>query len=193
LLYIWFVIGHGRREILHFGVTAHPTSPWVVQQLRDAFPEESAPRFLIYDNDSIFSERVTESIENIGIEPQRTAFRSPMAEWDCREMGRQRSPRVAGSRGRHERTAPASPAARLCRLLQRRSSPHSASGFTHGATHRVPAFTGGPNRWTAPSRRPTSSLQVAGSSMTIGAAYPIRRIRGRRTNFENPQVPKRGL
>jgi transposase InsO family protein len=77
LLYAWFVIGHGRRKIIHFGVTAHPTSPWVVQQLREAFPEESAPRFLIYDNDSIFSERVTESIKNLGIEPQRTAFRSP--------------------------------------------------------------------------------------------------------------------
>ncbi len=71
------MIGHGRRKIIHFGVTAHPTSPWVVQQLREAFPEESAPRFLIYDNDSIFSERVTESIKNLGIKPQRTAFRSP--------------------------------------------------------------------------------------------------------------------
>jgi len=77
LLYAWFVIGHGRRKIIHFGVTAHPTSPWVVQQLREAFPDETTPRFLIYDNDSIFSERVTESIKNIGIEPQRTAFRSP--------------------------------------------------------------------------------------------------------------------
>ncbi len=77
LLYVWFVIGHGRREIIHFGVTAHPTSPWVVQQLREASPNEFAPRFLIYDNDSIFSERVTESIKKIGIEPQRTAFRSP--------------------------------------------------------------------------------------------------------------------
>jgi putative transposase len=77
LLYAWFVIGHGRREIIQLGVTAHPTSPWVVQQLREAFPEESAPRFLIYDNDSIFSERVTESIKNLGIEPQRTALRSP--------------------------------------------------------------------------------------------------------------------
>ena len=77
LLYAWFVIGHGRRDIIHFGVTAHPTSPWVVQQLREAFPNEFAPRFLIYDNDSIFSERVTESIKNIEIEPQRTSFRSP--------------------------------------------------------------------------------------------------------------------
>ncbi len=77
LMYVWFVIGHGRRKIIHFGVTAHLTSPWLVQQLREAFSEESAPGFLIYDNDSIFSERVTESIKNPGIEPQRTAFRSP--------------------------------------------------------------------------------------------------------------------
>jgi len=77
LLYVWFVIGHGRREILHFGLTAHPTSPWVVQQLRKAFPDETTPQFVIYDNDSIFSKRVTESVKNIGIEPRRTAFRSP--------------------------------------------------------------------------------------------------------------------
>jgi putative transposase len=77
LLYAWFVIGHGRREIIHFGVTAHPTSSWVVQQLREAFPNETAPRFLICDNDSIFSDRVTEMIDQLGIEPRRTAFRSP--------------------------------------------------------------------------------------------------------------------
>ena len=77
LLWAWFVIGHGRREIIHFGATEHPTSSWVIQPLRDAFPDDTSPRFLIYDNDSIFSGRVTETIENIGITPQRTAFRSP--------------------------------------------------------------------------------------------------------------------
>ena len=77
LLYVWFVIDHGRREIIHFAVTAHPTAPWVVQQLREGFPNDTAPRFLIYDNDSIFSERVTQTIEYLGIEPKRTAFRSP--------------------------------------------------------------------------------------------------------------------
>jgi len=78
LLYAWFVIGHGRREIVHFGVTEHPTSSWVVQLLREAFPEDTAPRFLIFDNDSIFSDRVTEMVGQIGIEPRRTAFRSPL-------------------------------------------------------------------------------------------------------------------
>ena len=77
LLYVWFVIGHGRRELLHFGVTEHPTSSWVTQQLREAFPDDTAPRFLIFDNDSIFSARVADSIEKLGIEPRRTAFRSP--------------------------------------------------------------------------------------------------------------------
>jgi len=48
-----------------------------VQQLREAFPNDNSPRFLIFDNDSIFSERVTEPIKTIGIEPQRTAYRSP--------------------------------------------------------------------------------------------------------------------
>ena len=77
LLYAWFAIGHGRREIIHFGVTEHPTSSWVVQHLREAFSNDTSPRFLIYDNDSIISERITETIETIGIEPRRMVFRSP--------------------------------------------------------------------------------------------------------------------
>ena len=52
LLYVWFAIDHGRRRILHFNVTASPTAHWVIQQLREAFPDEPTRRFLIYDNDS---------------------------------------------------------------------------------------------------------------------------------------------
>ena len=51
VLYCFFVIAHERRHILHFNVTKHPTSLWVVQQLREAFPFGSAPRFLIFDRD----------------------------------------------------------------------------------------------------------------------------------------------
>ncbi len=77
LLYVWFVIDHGRRRIIHFNVTANPTAQWVIQQLREAFPGESAPGYLIYDNDSIFSDRVTEAIEQLQVSPKRTAYRSP--------------------------------------------------------------------------------------------------------------------
>jgi hypothetical protein len=44
-LYCFFIISHNRRRILHFNVTKHPTSSWIVQQLREAFPFGSAPRF----------------------------------------------------------------------------------------------------------------------------------------------------
>ena len=47
LLYCLFVMGHDRRRILHFNVTKHPASQWIVQQLRESFPFDSAPRFLI--------------------------------------------------------------------------------------------------------------------------------------------------
>jgi transposase InsO family protein len=77
LLYVWFVIDHGRRRILHFNVTTNPTAHWVIQQLREAFPGESAPGYLIYDNDSIFSAAVTNSIEQFQVRPKRTAYRSP--------------------------------------------------------------------------------------------------------------------
>jgi len=77
LLYVWFVIDHGRRRIVHFIVATHPTAQWVIQQLREAFPGESALSHLIYDNDSIFSDRVTEAIEQLPMRPKRTAYQSP--------------------------------------------------------------------------------------------------------------------
>jgi transposase InsO family protein len=76
-LYEWFAIDHGRRRILHWNITESPTSRWVIQQLREAFPDEPIHRFLVYDNDSIFSYDVTEAIKSFGIRPKRTAFQNP--------------------------------------------------------------------------------------------------------------------
>ena len=53
LPYGFFVIEHGRRHIVHFNATFHPTSAWVIQQLREAFPYDTAPRYLIFDRDFI--------------------------------------------------------------------------------------------------------------------------------------------
>ncbi len=77
LLYVWFIIDHDRRRILHVNVTPHPTSQWVIQQLRESFPDDSAPDYLIFDNDTIFSREVSASIESLGTTPKRTAYRSP--------------------------------------------------------------------------------------------------------------------
>jgi transposase InsO family protein len=77
LLYVWFAIDHGRRRILHFNVTENPSARWVIQQLRETFPSVPEHRFLIYDNDAIFSPAVTSAIKSFEIDPKRTAFRSP--------------------------------------------------------------------------------------------------------------------
>ncbi len=77
LLYVWFLIEHGSRRIVHFNVTTSPTSAWVIQQLREAFPHESASRYLIHDRDSIFGARVDAAITALRTEPIRTGYRCP--------------------------------------------------------------------------------------------------------------------
>jgi transposase InsO family protein len=77
LLYVWFAINNGRRRMLHFNMTESPTAPWIIQQLREAFPDEPAHRYLIYDNDSIFSPVVTQALRSFQIDLKRTAYRSP--------------------------------------------------------------------------------------------------------------------
>ena len=77
VLYCFFVIRHDRRQILHFNVTKHPTSLWVVQQLREAFPFESAPQFLIFDRDGKYGAEVPAVVRSLKIKPVRTSFESP--------------------------------------------------------------------------------------------------------------------
>jgi hypothetical protein len=68
VLYVFLVLAHDRRRILHFAVTAHPTAEWTAQQLREAFPWDSASRFLLRDRDRIFGSGFTKQVEEFGIE-----------------------------------------------------------------------------------------------------------------------------
>jgi transposase InsO family protein len=77
VLYCFFIIEHGRRKILHFNVTEHPTSPWIVQQLREAFPESCPYRYAILDRDAKFGKDVTDLLASTGVKPKRISFRSP--------------------------------------------------------------------------------------------------------------------
>ena len=104
VLYCFFVIAHDRRRILHLNVTKHPTSAWVIQQLREAFPYDSAPKHLIFDRGGSFNQEVIETIKSFGIEPKRTSFQSP---WQNGVAGTLRwflPPRSARSRDRSQRT-----------------------------------------------------------------------------------------
>src|SRR5262250_2976441 len=77
LLYCFFIISHDGRRILHLNVRQHPTSTWIVQQLREAFPDQSAPRFLIFDRDAKYGLEVPIAVCSMAIHPIRTSFQSP--------------------------------------------------------------------------------------------------------------------
>src|ERR1017187_4874706 len=77
ILYVFLVLAHDRRRIVHFGVTAHPTAEWTVQQLREAFPWDTAPRYLLRDRDSIFGRDFVTQVKAMGIKEVLSAPRSP--------------------------------------------------------------------------------------------------------------------
>jgi transposase InsO family protein len=77
VLYVWVVLRHERRRIVHFNVTAHPTSAWVTQQLREAFPFDQAPRYLIRDRVGTYGEAFRRCVESMGIEEVLIAPQSP--------------------------------------------------------------------------------------------------------------------
>jgi transposase InsO family protein len=77
VLSCFFVIAHNRRQMLHLNVTKHPTSEWVMQQLREAFAYDSAAKYLIFNRGTNFIEDVIDTVKILGIQPKRTCFRSP--------------------------------------------------------------------------------------------------------------------
>ena len=77
VLYVFLVLAHDRRRIVHFNVTAHPTAEWTGQQLREAFPFEEVPRYLLRDRDGIFGADFTKEVRDLGIKEVLSAPRSP--------------------------------------------------------------------------------------------------------------------
>jgi transposase InsO family protein len=77
VLYCFFVIEHARRRILHFNVTKNPTSSWIMQKLREAFPEPCPYRYVIFDRDAKFGKDVIEYFHSSGIKPKQISYRSP--------------------------------------------------------------------------------------------------------------------
>jgi putative transposase len=85
-LYVFVVMEHASRRILHISVTAHPTGRWTLQQLRDAIPADHSYRFLIHDRDAIFSRELDERILHLGLQVLKTPVRSPQANALCERL-----------------------------------------------------------------------------------------------------------
>jgi putative transposase len=77
LLYALIVLGHDRRKIVHFDVTAHPTQVWLSRQMTEAFPWDTAPRYLLRDRDASYGQSFRDRVRAMGINEVVTAPRSP--------------------------------------------------------------------------------------------------------------------
>ena len=77
VLFVFLVLEHRRRQVLHFNVTEHPTAAWTSQQIVEAFADRDAPRYLLRDRDGIYGNEVRRWIASLGIKEVLTAPRSP--------------------------------------------------------------------------------------------------------------------
>lgn len=77
LLYVSVILSHARRKILHLNVTRHPTAGWLSRQITEAFPWDTAPRYLLRDRDPSYGRGFQERAQAMGITEVVTAPRSP--------------------------------------------------------------------------------------------------------------------
>ncbi len=86
ILYLFVIMEHGSRRIIHINVTAHPSAAWTLQQLREAIASDHAYRFIIHDRDGIFSTGFDVSVAGLGLEVIKTSVRSPKANSLCERL-----------------------------------------------------------------------------------------------------------
>ena len=165
LLFVLVMLAHERRRIVHVAVTDHPTSAWTAQQLREAFPFDAVPRYLIHDRDTAF--------QGLGHDNGSSQHRAgaysgsvAMAERPCRTSDWVNSPRVSRPRHRGECARPATGLERLRRLLPAISNaPVAEQGLAGAATnlreHGRPHHYGSPCRWPPPPLRPPRGIAAS--------------------------------
>ena len=78
VLFVLVLLSHHRRRIVHMRITEHPTAAWTAQQIIEAFPEDSAPRWLLRDRDAIYGDRFRRRIAAMGV---GEVVRSPSSPW----------------------------------------------------------------------------------------------------------------
>ena len=86
VLYIFVIIEHASRRLLHWSVTSNPTAAWTLQQLREAIASDHPYRFLVHDRDSIYAQALDTSIANLRLRVLKTPYRSPKANSLCERL-----------------------------------------------------------------------------------------------------------
>jgi transposase InsO family protein len=86
ILYVFVVIEHVSRRLLHVNMTTHPTATWIMQQFREAIPADHPYRILIHDRDAIFPKAVNQSVRRMGLRVIKTPARTPVANSICERV-----------------------------------------------------------------------------------------------------------
>ncbi len=166
------LLRHRARSSAHRSLQRHvpPDVCLGIQQLREAFPYDTAPRYLIFDRDSIFSAAVIEFFKAMGTKPVRTSFRSPWQKRNRGALDRQLASRAPRPR-RHPQRAPSrSTRARIHQLLPRGSWAVRARKRHAGReTRHVATVTSGEGRRAAEGGWSSPSVRMAGSCV---ATFP---------------------
>ena len=174
LLYVWFVLDHGRRRVL--SLQRHRESHGSVGEPAAARGLSDAPihRFLIYDNDAIFSRRDhPRDRESRSPSPAHGAPKS-LAEWDGGALRGNGSPGAARPCGGSARGPPETAAPRVRRVLQRGARPHLDRRRSRGPCRPRTALGASQGDWLAPRRRPAPPIRVGRGCVMIGSRVSIR-------------------
>jgi hypothetical protein len=91
------VLGYDRRRVIHVAITQYPTQAWLARQMTEAFPWDTAPRYLLRDRDASYGLIFRERVRAMGIKEVVTAPRPPLAGRLCRAPHRLDPPRMFGS------------------------------------------------------------------------------------------------
>ena len=169
VLFVFVVLAHDRRRVVHVNVTDAPTARWTAQQLVEAFPWETAPRYLLRDRDAVYGVAFSSQVQALGIHEVKTAPRSP---WQNPYVER-----LIGTLRREcldhvvvlNDDPPASPAARLPHLLPRcPNTPLPGEGRPGAQTGGAPRPR--PDRRDTHGRRPPSSVHTPGGVRSVRPA-----------------------
>src|SRR6267142_2148946 len=153
VLFVLVVLAHHRRRVIHFNVTEHPTAHWTTQQIVDAFPDDSAPAYLLRDRDQVYGEQFRHRVKG---SPHGSA--QPVAE-SLRGAAHRLDPtRRSGSRSGSRRKPPAAHSGPLLLLLSPGSHASLArQGCAGRPARRAPR--GGRDRGDSRSRWPASPVR----------------------------------
>ena len=173
VLFVLVVLAHHRRRIVHFNVTEHPTAQWTAQQIVDAFPNDTAPSYLLRDRDTIYGHAFRQRVKDMGIRQVLTApqspWQNPFAE---RLIGSIRRECLNHILVLSDATG-AAPGLRTSRTITAPEPTSPREGCAGRQAHR--ASRDGPDRKDSRTRWPASSISSAGGLIwhRVTAASPL--------------------